>query len=242
MLGVNLIGRGVSRLINDMGTSMENFIYVDACESTQDLIKEQLKQNSFDELTVCCEHQTNGHGRGNSIWEDSPGTLCFSMTVKPHIKFTFTALEISLLIRNFFSIKGREIKVKWPNDLITQDVKKCGGVLVQNFEAFYLAGIGLNLFQNGDTYGGFYETSFPIAKKEWAKELSDFIRANRYESTENLTRDWQKSCSHLNREVRIFEGVLETCGVFTGLGPYGEAVLENSQGIHHIFNGSLRLV
>ena len=148
---------------------MENFIYVDACESTQDLIKEQLKQNSFNELTVCCEHQTKGHGRGNSIWEDSPGTLCLSMTVKPHNKFTFTALEISLLIHNFFSLKGKEIKVKWPNDLITLDEKKCGGVLVQNFESYYLAGIGLNLFHNGDTYGGVMKLRFRLQKKNGPK-------------------------------------------------------------------------
>lgn len=221
---------------------MKNFIYVDSCESTQELIKEQLKQNSFDELTVCCEHQTKGHGRGNSTWEDSPGTICFSMTVEPHLKITFTALEISLLIHNFFSLKGKEIKVKWPNDLITSDEKKCGGVLVQNSGTYYLAGIGLNLFQNNENYGGIYETSFAIEKKEWAKEMSDFIRANRYKNTEDLIRDWLENCFHLNREVRIFEGSSETQGIFTGLGPYGEAVLENSQGIHHLFNGSLRLV
>jgi BirA family transcriptional regulator, biotin operon repressor / biotin---[acetyl-CoA-carboxylase] ligase len=221
---------------------MENFIYVDSCDSTQELIKEQLKQNGFDELTVCCEQQTKGHGRGNNVWEDSPGTICFSMTVGPHVKVTFTALEISLLVRNFFSLKGREISVKWPNDLMTPDGKKCGGVLIQNAETYYLAGVGFNLFQNDENYSGIYETAFPLQKKEWAKELSDYIRANRYQKTEDLNRDWLQNCFHLNREVRIFEGPIETRGFFTGIGQYGEAVLENAQGVHHVFNGSLRLV
>ena len=221
---------------------MKNFIYVDSCDSTQDLLKEQLKQESFDELTVCCEHQTRGHGRSDSVWEDSPGTLCFSMIVKPHVQTTFTALEISLLIHNFFSIKGKEIKLKWPNDLIGLNEKKCGGVLVQTSGTYNLAGIGINLFQNDDRFGGVYETSFSIDKKEWAKDLSHFISSNRYESTEDLIQDWSKSCSHLNREVRIFEASMETKGIFKGLGQYGEAVLENLQGTHHLFNGSLRLV
>ena len=81
---------------------MEKFIHVERCDSTQDLIKEQLLQSVQNELTVSCEHQTNGRGRGSNIWQDSPGTLCFSMTIKPHVQVTYTALEISLLIHHFF--------------------------------------------------------------------------------------------------------------------------------------------
>ena len=221
---------------------MEKFIHVERCDSTQDLIKEQLLQSAQDELTVSCEHQINGRGRGSNIWQDSPGTLCFSMTIRPHIQVTYTALEISLLVHHFFKMKGKEIRLKWPNDLMTLEEKKCGGVLVQNSESRYYVGIGLNLFQNESSLGGIYETSFPINKQEWVKELSDYIRSNRYSNTENLSKDWLKSCFHLNQQVNISEGDQETCGKFVGLGPYGEALLENSQGTHHLFNGSLRLL
>ncbi|MBA2403566.1 MAG: biotin--[acetyl-CoA-carboxylase] ligase [Bdellovibrionales bacterium] len=221
---------------------MENFIYVDSCESTQELLKEQLKHEGCNELTVGCEHQTKGHGRGTNVWEDSVGTLCFSMSINAHEKITFTALEISLLIQQFFSSKGKEIKVKWPNDLISSDGKKCGGVLVQNSGAHYLAGIGLNLFQDNETFGGVYDSSFPIEKKSWIKDLNDFIRAHRYQDTAKLTADWLKSCCHVNCEVRIFEGEQEVVGTFIGLGPHGEACIRNTEGIQHLFNGSLRLV
>jgi biotin-(acetyl-CoA carboxylase) ligase len=139
-------------------------------------------------------------------------------------------------------MKGKEIRLKWPNDLMTLEEKKCGGVLVQNSESRYYVGIGLNLFQNESSFGGIYETSFPINKQEWVKELSVYIRSNRYSNTEDLSKDWLKSCFHLNQQVNISEGDQETCGKFVGLGPYGEALLENSQGTHHLFNGSLRLL
>lgn len=221
---------------------MEKFIHIECCDSTQDLLKEQLSLLGTNELTVSCEQQKSGHGRGSNLWEDSPGTICFSMTIKPHQKVTFTSLEISLLIRHFFFHKGKEIKVKWPNDLICSDNKKCGGILVHNVGTHYIAGIGINLFQSNSHYGGIYETSFPIEKIEWVKELSSYIRNNRYDSTDKLITDWVNCCSHINRKVRIFEGEQETLGVFKNLGPYGEAVLENSQGTHHLFNGSLRLI
>lgn len=220
---------------------MEKFIHVERCDSTQDILKEQLAHIATDELTVSCEHQTRGHGRGNNIWHDSPGTLCFSMTVKPHQQVTYTALEISLLIQQFFALKGKEVKVKWPNDLITIGEKKCGGVLVQNSGSHYYAGIGLNLFQNDHSYGDIYDVNIPFEKKVWAKDISHFIRQNRYNDTEILAQDWTKSCFHLNRKVKIIESDQETVGLFIGLGPFGEALLENAQGIHHLYNGSLRL-
>jgi len=221
---------------------MEKFIHVDRCDSTQDLLKEQLTQLGNDELTISCEHQIKGKGRGNNTWEDSEGTFCFSMTIQPHVKTTFTALEISTLVADFFTAKGRVVKLKWPNDLITADGKKCGGILVQNFGQRYIAGIGLNLFQNPGEFGGVYETSFPIAKKSWAEELSSYIRAHRFQSTEALKARWTSYCWHLNRKVKITEGTEETSGTFEGIGVYGEALIKNESGLHQLYNGGLRLV
>lgn len=221
---------------------MKNFIFVESCESTQDLLKEQLKQNGPIELTVGCEHQLNGHGRSDKIWEQMLGTICFSMTVSPSEKVTFTALEISLLIQKYFTLKGETIFVKWPNDLISNNHKKCGGVLIQNIDHQYLAGIGINLHSNNQLYGGVFENQFSINKKEWIQELSEYISTHRYSTKEEIASDWLQQCFHLNSEVRITEGSLETTGKFIGLGPHGEAILQNADGNHHLFNGSLRLI
>lgn len=221
---------------------MKKFIHVDRCDSTQDLLKEQLHQHQEADLTVSCDHQSLGKGRGENIWEDSEGTLCFSMTVKPHPQSSFTALEISVLVRNFFSLKNRNLYLKWPNDLLNVDKKKCGGILIQTHQSRYLAGIGLNLYYAHDKYGGIFETKFEFDKKIWAQELSEFIRSHRYATVEGLTQDWMSGCYHLHKMVTVIEGNQETLGTFIGLGPYGEALIENDQGIQHIFNGSLRLV
>ncbi len=222
---------------------MKKFIHVERCDSTQELLKEQLAlQDHCGDLTISCGHQLKGFGRGSNTWTDSPGTVCFSMTLEPHIKVTFTALEISLLISRFFSLKGKDIKVKWPNDLINFQGKKCGGVIVQNSGNRYFAGAGLNLFQNDSRFGGIYEAEFAVDKKEWAKDLSHFITSHRYTDSEVLTGDWNSICFHLNHEVSIIDGNEETRGKFIGLGPYGEALIENSQGTHHIYNGSLKLI
>jgi biotin-[acetyl-CoA-carboxylase] ligase BirA-like protein len=221
---------------------MEKFIHVERCDSTQDLLKEQLTGLLSDEFTVSCEHQLKGKGRAEKVWEDGPGTLCFSMTLLPHKQTSFTALEISLLVSQFFQLKGQQVGLKWPNDLLSFDGKKCGGILVQNSKDRYLTGIGINLFYIGNQFGGIYPDSFKIDKKAWAQEMSHYIRSHRYESTTQLSLDWHSQCVHINCEVIISEMGTITQGLFLGLGEFGECLIENAQGIHKVFNGTLRLV
>jgi BirA family biotin operon repressor/biotin-[acetyl-CoA-carboxylase] ligase len=221
---------------------MVKYIHVDRCDSTQDLLKEQLSLSPADVFTVSCEHQNRGRGRGQNVWEDSAGTLCFSMNVLPHPRITFTALELSLLVCRFFEVEGNSLKLKWPNDLYTRHGKKCGGILVQSHQKDYLAGIGINLFYEGLDYGGVYDSSFELDKKSWIRELSSFIRDHRYLDTTDLINDWQLRCMHLNEQVIISEGDTQTSGIFLGLGEHGEALVETQTGIERLYNGSLRLV
>lgn len=221
---------------------MEKYIHVDRCDSTQDLLKEQLTQDSSCDYTVSCDFQTHGRGRGENIWEDSAGTICFSMTIRPHLIPSFTALELSVLICRFFKQKNVSLKLKWPNDILTFDEKKCAGILVQSHQGHWLAGIGVNLFDDHQHFGCVFSTILTLKKSEWAKNLAQFIRKNRIHSTDEIKQEWLLHCAHIDKEVVITEGDKKIQGVFKGLGPYGEAMLTTSQGDVSLFNGSLRLI
>lgn len=66
-------------------------IHVDECDSTQDLLKEQLNKESSEEtILISCENQTSGRGRGENVWKAMPGTLCFSLNIQPHAVMSFT--------------------------------------------------------------------------------------------------------------------------------------------------------
>ena len=220
---------------------MIKHIHVIECDSTQDLLKEQLSSmQSSEQFLLSCDNQTFGHGRGGNSWTSLPGSLCFSFTLIPHKISSFTALEISLLVVRFFEIKGQKLKLKWPNDLWTKDRLKCGGILVQSSHDNYLAGVGINLFSEDKTFGGIYESSFEIEKKKWCFDLTQFIHLHRYEDTSLLISDWENFCGHMKMEVTIIENGKEVQGEFLGLGIYGEARLLSQDKIHHFFNGSLR--
>ncbi|MGE3610803.1 MAG: biotin--[acetyl-CoA-carboxylase] ligase [Bacteriovoracaceae bacterium] len=218
-------------------------IHLNQCDSTQDILKEQLSRSGDEYLVVSCEHQLHGRGRGANSWIEMPGSLCFSLSVHGHRIPSFTAIEMSLLIANFFSQKGKNLGLKWPNDLWNEEGLKCGGILVQNSGSKMLAGIGLNLYSDQKEFGGIFEESFEFDKKTWAQDIAEFILNNRYADTQQLKNDWEKRCVHFHKKVVITENSERYEGAFYGLGEHGEALLNNVQeGIQHIYNGTLRLL
>lgn len=219
---------------------MIRHVHVNECDSTQDLLKEQLNQNTSETVLVSCENQISGRGRGENKWKSMPGTVCLSLNIQPHIVMSFTALELSVIVAKFFESKGKTLQLKWPNDLWDTHGKKCGGILVQGSQNQLYAGIGINLFTDDADFGGVFEGPFVVEKEVWSRELADYILAHRYESTELLRKDWLSRCGHLNQMVRVTEAGEIYEGIFQGIGEHGEALVCSDSQINHIYNGTLR--
>lgn len=220
---------------------MIRHVHVNECDSTQDLLKEQLKEHPSETVLVSCENQISGRGRGENEWSSMPGTVCLSLNIKPHVVMSYTAIELSVIVAKYFENKAKKIQLKWPNDLWDEHGKKCGGILVQGSNNQLMAGIGINLYSVDTNFGGVFNDEFFVDKKVWSRELGDFIIANRYTNTEELRKDWLTRCGHLNSLVKVTEAGETIEGVFQGIGDHGEALVCTDAQINHIYNGSLRL-
>lgn len=217
-------------------------IHLIECDSTQDALKEQLQATGGQEtILVSCDNQNAGRGRGENKWTAMSGTLCFSVNILPHPVMSFTAIEISVIIAEFFEKKNRILKLKWPNDLWDTNFKKCGGILVQGNQNQFMAGIGLNLFSEDSLFGGIYDQSFEFNKKDYALEIATYIQQNRIHDVQSLKSRWLMRCGHLNQMVKIIEGNEVSEGIFQGLGDFGEALVCTDAHVRKIYNGSLRL-
>lgn len=217
-------------------------IHLDACDSTQDVLKEQLHgAAAADTLLVSCEDQVSGRGRGENKWKAMPGTLCLSMNITAHPVMSYTAIEIAVIVAEFFEKKGRALKLKWPNDLWDLNEKKCGGILVQGTQNNLLAGIGVNLYSGDPDFGGVFAEAFPVDKKSYALELATYISKNRIDDVAALRSRWLLKCGHLNQMVRITDGTESIEGIFQGLGDFGEALVCTDSKTRKVYNGSLRL-
>ena len=133
-------------------------IKVDAIDSTNTFLKDALRNNSINSATcVWAKTQTNGRGQREAKWNSEPGkNLTFSvyLPVSEHINKTpfainiLTTISIHKVLSKYNLIN---LKIKWPNDILSAN-KKIGGVLIENnYQKGQLLGtvigIGLNVNQ-----------------------------------------------------------------------------------------------
>lgn len=135
-----------------------NIIKLNAIPSTNDYLKDLLLNNQLKDFTiVVAEYQTKGKGQMGAVWQVEPSTnLTFSMLLTS----TYFSLEdiftVNIVVANaihkvLLSFGLRNISVKWPNDIMS-DNKKIGGILIENnIKADgvinSIIGIGLNVNQ-----------------------------------------------------------------------------------------------
>ncbi|MDR1309049.1 MAG: hypothetical protein LBL95_04010 [Deltaproteobacteria bacterium] len=97
--------------------------------------------------SVLAESQSRGRGRGGKPWVSPRGHVYAALRLPPGspldgpIASIGLALLASLALGELF---GREIGIKWPNDLILGQ-GKVGGLLLEARRGALVAGIGLNL-------------------------------------------------------------------------------------------------
>lgn len=196
-------------------------------DSTQDYLN-SIKPDG--EYLVSCDKQTKGKGRHNRVWEHQNGALAMSFTMIPNEELTLTALEVAVLINQYFKNK---LLLKWPNDIMNSRLDKCGGILIDNKENLMVVGVGLNLQPNKD-YGSIHEETHHWDNQKIALAIYQYILQNRLKSSD-VIKNWEKYCCHLSEKVSLDEHE----GIFEGVGKHGEAII-TIDGIQKTFySGSL---
>ena len=135
-----------------------HIIKLNAIPSTNAFLKDLITNQNIENYTVVItEHQTEGKGqRGNSWFSESGKNLTFSVLIKGFTidsisPFLLNAVVAISLIEALETFNLKELKIKWPNDILSEN-KKIGGILIENkfhsqnkFDM--IVGIGLNVNQ-----------------------------------------------------------------------------------------------
>ena len=142
--------------ININSLFVKNYIKLDHITSTSDYILSLKGTEIFtDGLVVSANFQTRGRGQMNSSWESKDGKnliLSFLLELKLDTKYQFLISQYtSLAIYDFLNKYIKNIKIKWPNDILING-KKISGILINNITKkntinFSVIGIGININQ-----------------------------------------------------------------------------------------------
>lgn len=221
--------------------------YFDEIDSTNSYLLH--RKDFLDRILVIADFQTAGRGRFNRKWYSNPGeNLMFSIGLKnvdladlPKLSF-ITSLSVQEAIEETLNL---QLKIKWPNDLISDNKKVCGILIetqIQNIEkAKVVIGIGINVNQ----------TNFPdeIKDKSTSLKLLLKIEINREillskildlffkyiniisSDFETIYQKYKSKCTGIGQKVSVLFGNNIYTGILSDINRSGELELltENSK-------------
>ena len=114
-------------------------VRLNSVASTQDEARERLGELP---VVVMTSDQTKGRGRWRSEWINADRALATSLAFEVHDS---DRRPFSLMAGVAAGRVLRDVRLKWPNDILQHDMK-VGGILVERSAGVVVAGLGLNLW------------------------------------------------------------------------------------------------
>lgn len=198
---------------------MNHLLYLEESASTNDDILLLLNSDDQDIFGCYTFNQKKGRGQYGNSWKTEKNlNIAFSLAIpKNFVKISdslfnfYTALQLRSFVAN---LTKKEVKIKWPNDLILNQ-KKIGGVLIekvkQNSQKYFIVGFGLNVKQID--FSAFpsassieLETSIEYNLQQVSESLFKHLKQNylEFESQESIISQYE---NHLFRkeQISVFE-------------------------------------
>ena len=124
----------------------------DECPSTNQLVKQAMDaENEQEAVLAVTGYQSEGEGRRGRLWHSPRGTdvlatlgvrlADFNYELDPR----FPLLASVLVARGVNKASDVHLHTKWPNDLVSDERRKIGGILVRNTRSHLAIGIGVNV-------------------------------------------------------------------------------------------------
>jgi BirA family biotin operon repressor/biotin-[acetyl-CoA-carboxylase] ligase len=144
---------------------------LESCESTNDIAMQLVREGCPDRSVVITKIQTKGKGRAGRQWNAWPGSLTFSVALRPKQDSSTAPLAFvaAVAVTRALIDLGVNALIKWPNDIVVKGsyepveklgcYRKLGGILVEatstnNQTNAAVIGIGLNLTRPPASFEG----------------------------------------------------------------------------------------
>ncbi|MDO9181115.1 MAG: biotin--[acetyl-CoA-carboxylase] ligase [Bacteriovorax sp.] len=224
--------------------------------STQIYLKDNLEElrSSDPDVLISCSEQTNGIGRQGNKWETYPNSLAMSFTLKPNPVVTLSPIEIGIMSIKFIHKQfDKNLFLKWPNDILTREGRKCGGIICQYIDnETIIAGLGINLGKIENSARSDFRHGLGsvnpaleftnIDQELISSELYTYFLSQRISQVSELQELFIKHCIHINKKVSINDDQQEQVGIFKEIGKSGEAIIEIDSNLVVFFAGSLTIL
>lgn len=228
-----------------------SLVALDSVGSTNDEAARLADAGAREGTVVWAREQTGGRGRRGRHWVSPVGNLYSSTVLRPdcvaqraaELGFA-AALAVSDIVPT-----GREVRVKWPNDVMV-DGGKVAGILLESSIGqggrveHVVAGIGVNvgfapqvaeMRYPGAALGGSVEAALERLAQALARRLAEW----RHHGFEAVRTAWLAKAGPLGVavDVRLADELVQ--GSFAGLDQEGALMLDTAAGPRRIVSGEL---
>ena len=226
-----------------MHSFAKKFYFFESTTSTFDEADALPKDNG---AVICARIQTSGRGRLGRQWQSQSGGIYFSVILKPDMDMDKVAVMTSLCAVGVQRAIGKIMpcKIKWPNDIVSEDGKKLCGILTKiqsgaNGEWCINVGIGINANTKGFDDELVYASSLGIITGNEIDEncllcscLEEIEKSVDMNFLKDTMADYRRKSITLGKRVRIIytQGDKEVIGLCTDIADDGTLVVKKDDG------------
>ena len=241
----------------------QNAIVKDEVTSTNDIARELVASNIEEGTFVLANFQTKGRGRQNRSWEAPKNSSIFiSIVLKPNSEknLGWIPLLVGLALHKALEAETRkDIKIKWPNDLVLVEKSqefKFAGILVERTNEYVIAGVGINFDQEKEELPVSNASSLKqILQSSMTKESviaafltelsARWLEENNASTwpTPSLVRDYKTNCITLNKKITAqLPGGEVINAQAVDISQTGELVVKTDDGTRSLSSADIHLI
>ena len=219
--------------------------------STNDEATRLAEAGAAEGTVVWAREQTGGRGRRGRSWASPVGNLYTSTITRPACPAARAAelgFVAALAVADMVPA-GRDMRVKWPNDVLVEGGKVAGilpesAIGADGKAEHVILGIGVNvgfapnlpeMRYPGACLGGTVEAALESLTAALARRLTDWRRAG----FESVRAEWLAKAGPLGLEVDVKLGEELVQGRFAGMDREGALLLDTAAGPRRIVAGEL---
>ncbi len=219
---------------------------VEGTHSTQDLVRHRAEDGEPQGLAIQALCQTGGRGRLGREWVSPPGNLYVSVLLRPEVgldRMGELAFVCGLALAQGAGrfTDGRELSLKWPNDLLL-DNRKAAGILIETGcdreeSPYAVAGFGINVNTPPDGAVGVGVGASPsvdLVLEALLESLSECLIVWARDGFAPVREAWLEKAAGVGRPIRVRTAQGTMAGVFRTLDPSGALVLDGPGGLVEI--------
>lgn len=203
-------------------------------ESTNTFMKDHFEDYRHGHIVVS-RIQTAGRGRRDRQWVSKDGNLHASIKLTQELE-SLTAFDvvmrISLAVVKALAYFDVDASIKYPNDIVVGH-RKIAGILIEQVQDSYIAGVGINVtFNDVDVYSFqlssiFLETSRTVDYRDVLSALIDAYNELLEEPFASLYEQYKTLSIVLNKTIVLDDKEYQV----TDITKDGELFLDNKQKI-----------